>query len=318
LQASKTDAIEWFEYGPEAFNKAATENKPILLAISAVWCHWCHIQDKTTYSDPEVVRLVNRDYVPIRVDNDKRPDVNRRYNLGGWPTTAFLTPDGDIIAGGTYIPPEDMKDALRKVKALYLQGKAKSPSAIPSSEDAEKQLTAEVSQGIIDDVLTSLVMSFDSVYGGFGDNPKFPHTDALELALVQYWYAGDKGLLTMVTKTLDHMARGGMYDHEDGGFFRYSTTRDWSIPHYEKMCKENAKLLGTYLHAYQATGETSTSKWLVKSSGMSTERSPTGNAEDSTEAKTPTKTTTSSRRRRERRPKLRTSIRQSTQTGMGR
>lgn len=254
MQASKTDAIQWFEYGPEAFNKAATENKPILLAISAVWCHWCHVQDKTTYSDPEVVRLVNRDYVPIRVDNDKRPDVNRRYNLGGWPTTAFLTPDGDIIAGGTYIPPEDMKDALRKVKALYLQGKAKSPSTIPSSEDAEKQVTAEISQGIIDDVLTSLVMSFDSVYGGFGDNPKFPQTDALELALTQYWYSRDKGLLTMVTKTLDHMARGGMYDHEDGGFFRYSTTRDWSIPHYEKMCEENAKLLRMYLHAYQATG----------------------------------------------------------------
>lgn len=101
--------IEWLEWGSEAFEKAASEKKPILLAISAVWCHWCHVQDRTTYSDPDVIQLVNRYYVPIRVDNDRRPDVNRRYNMGGWPTTAFLAPQGDIIAGGTYMPPDQMK-----------------------------------------------------------------------------------------------------------------------------------------------------------------------------------------------------------------
>lgn len=257
MQASETSGIQWLDWGPEAFKKAVTENKPILLAISAVWCHWCHVQDKTTYSDPDVVRIVNRDYVPIRVDNDKRPDINRRYNMGGWPTTAFLSPDGDVIAGGTYIPPGEMKDALRRVKALHLQEKAKAPSTTPPSAQPQKPEVASVSQGIIDDVLTSVVMSFDSTYGGFGDGPKFPQTDALELALAQYWYSGDRGLLTIVTKTLDHMAEGGMYDHEDGGFFRYSTTRDWTIPHYEKMCDDNARLLTTYLHAYQVTGRDS-------------------------------------------------------------
>jgi len=257
LQTSETSGIQWLDWGPEAFKKAVTENKPILLAISAVWCHWCHVQDKTTYSDPEVVRIVNREYVPIRVDNDKRPDINRRYNMGGWPTTAFLSPDGDVIAGGTYIPPEEMKDALRKVKALYLQQKGKAPSTAPPSAQPQKPDVAGISQGIIDDVLTSVVMSFDSTYGGFGDGPKFPQIDALELALAQYWYSGDKGLLTIVTKTLDHMAKGGMYDHEDGGFFRYSTTRDWRVPHYEKMCEDNAKLVTTYLHAYQVTGRDS-------------------------------------------------------------
>jgi uncharacterized protein YyaL (SSP411 family) len=257
LQTSETSRIQWLDWGPEAFKKAVTESKPILLAISAVWCHWCHVQDKTTYSDPEVVRIVNREYVPIRVDNDKRPDINRRYNMGGWPTTAFLSPDGEVIAGGTYIPPEEMKDALRKVRSLYLQEKAKAPSTAPLGAEPQRREMAGISQGIVDDVLTSVVMSFDSTYGGFGDGPKFPQTDALELALAQYWYSGDKGLLTIVTKTLDHMAEGGMYDHEDGGFFRYSTNRDWTIPHYEKMCEDNAKLLTIYLHAYQVTGRDS-------------------------------------------------------------
>ncbi len=257
LQASKTDGIQWLDWSPEAFSKAARENKPILLAITAVWCHWCHVQDNTTYSDSEVVRLVNRDYVPIRVDNDKRPDINRRYNMGGWPTTAFLSPEGDVIGGGTYVPPEEMKEALRKVRALYLQSKVKTPSAPPPSDQPWMPETAGISHGITEDALASVVMNFDSKYGGFGDGPKFPQTHALELALAQYWYSGDKGLLTIVTKTLDHMAAGGMRDHEGGGFFRYSTTRDWSIAHYEKMCEDNAKLLTMYLHAYQVTARES-------------------------------------------------------------
>ena len=248
----RVEGIEWLEYGPGAFKRAETENKPILLAISAVWCHWCHVQDRTTYSDPEVIRVVNRDYVPIRVDNDKRPEINRRYNMGGWPTTAFLTPKGDVIAGGTYIPPDQMKAILREVKERHLH--AKLTDTISSIEQVEEQATTEISHEIIDYVLDSVVASFDPVYGGFGDAPKFPHADALELALTQHWYTGDQGLLTIVTKTLDQMAKGNIYDSTGGGFFRYSTTRDWTIPHYEKMCEDNARLLAAYLHAYQATG----------------------------------------------------------------
>jgi len=246
-----TGGIDWLEYGPEAFRKAAAENKPILLAISAVWCHWCHVQDKTTYSDPQIIRIINRDYVPIRVDNDKRPDVNRRYNMGGWPTTAFLTPKGDVIAGGTYIPPDQMKTILREVKERYLRGKF--ADTISAIERTRESSATEISHEIIDHVLDSIVANFDPVHGGFGDAPKFPHADALELALTQHWYTGDKGLLTIVTKTLDHMAKGGIYDNIEGGFFRYSTTRDWTIPHYEKMCEDNARLLAVYVHAYQVT-----------------------------------------------------------------
>ena len=252
--SNKTSEIQWVGWGSDAFKKAAAENKPVLLAISAVWCHWCHVQDKTTYSNPEVVRIINRDYVAVRVDNDKRPDINRRYNMGGWPTTAFLTPNGDIITGGAYIPPEVMKDVLKKVRQQYLQSKDKSASKIASTEQLSVPVTGGLSKGVIDDVLSSVVMSFDPTYGGFGDQPKFPQTEALELALAQYWYGGDRGLLTVVTKTLDQMAAGGIYDREEGGFFRYSTTRDWRIPHYEKMCEDNSKHLTIYLHAYQVTG----------------------------------------------------------------
>lgn len=244
--------IGWLDYGPEAFRKAQTEKKPILLAISAVWCHWCHVQDRTTYSDPEVIRLVNRDYIPIRVDNDKRPEVNRRYNMGGWPTTAFLTPNGEIMIGGTYIPPDQMKTILREVRQSYLSGKF--GDAMRSVEQPREFQITGVSNEIIDHILNSVVSNFDRVYGGFGDAPKFPNVEALELALTQYWYSGDRGLFTIVTKTLDKMASGGIYDSIGGGFFRYSTTRDWTVPHYEKMCEDNAKLLVLYLHAYQATG----------------------------------------------------------------
>jgi hypothetical protein len=199
-----------------------------------------------------VIRLVNRDYIPIRVDNDKRPEINRRYNMGGWPTTAFLTPKGDVMAGGTYIPPDQMKTILREVKERHLRTRYINKTG--SIEQKEELPTTEISDEIIDYVLDSVVASFDPVYGGFGDAPKFPHADALELALGQYWYTGDEGLLTIVGKTLDQMANGNIYDSIGGGFFRYSTTRDWTIPHYEKMCEDNARLLAAYLHAYQATG----------------------------------------------------------------
>jgi uncharacterized protein YyaL (SSP411 family) len=248
---SGTSKVNWLEYGPDAFEKARIENKPVLLAISAVWCHWCHVQDETTYSDPGVIQIINRDYIAIRVDNDRRPDVNRRYNMGGWPTTAFLTATGDIITGGTYIPPDQMKTILQKVKGHYLHNKLTytTRSIGPAAESS----TVDPSNEFIDNVLGSLVANFDPLYGGFGDEPKFPHPDALEFALTQYWHSGEKGLRTIVTKTLDSMASGGIYDSVEGGFFRYSTTRDWKIPHYEKMCEDNARLLSVYLHAYQAT-----------------------------------------------------------------
>src|SRR5512142_1702064 len=120
---NRANEIHWHEWTPDSFEKAKREDRPILLGISAVWCHWCHVMDETTYSDPEVIQLVNERYIPIRVDNDERPDVNRRYNLGGWPTTAFLTPDGELLTGGTYIPPAQMNGYLTQVSDAYTHSK---------------------------------------------------------------------------------------------------------------------------------------------------------------------------------------------------
>ncbi len=209
--------------------------------------------DKTSYSDQAIIDMVNKNFIPIRVDTDKRPDINRRYNMGGWPTTAFLDSNGRIITGGTYIPPQQLREVLRSVLDHYLKNKGRTqsklePIRIPKASD--EPLTDRASK----DIANSIAVNFDIDYGGFGSEPKFPHTDALEYAIHRYRYYGEREMLTVVTRTLEKMARGGMHDHVENGFFRYSTTRDWSIPHFEKMAEDNAKLLVVYLHAFQTTG----------------------------------------------------------------
>jgi uncharacterized protein len=247
--------ILWLEWGQDAFEKARSSGKPILLDITGSWCHWCHVMDETSYSDPVIISTVTKSFIPIRVDTDRRPDVNRRYNLGGWPTTAFLDSDGRIITGGTYIPPQQLREVLRSVLDFYSTNKGKvrsklEPRRLPSPRDES------VSERITRDIATTIAVNFDIDYGGFGFEPKFPHAEALDYALLRYRYHSEKEMLTVATKTLDRMAAGGMYDQVEQGFFRYSTTRDWSIPHFEKMAEDNAKLLTVYLHAFQLTSKT--------------------------------------------------------------
>jgi uncharacterized protein len=247
--------ITWLDWGPDAFDKARSSGKPILLDITGSWCHWCHVMDETSYSDPVIISTIAKSFIPIRVDTDRRPDVNRRYNLGGWPTTAFLDSEGKIITGGTYIPPQQLREVLRSVLDFYSTNKGKvrsrlEPRRLPSPR------AESVSEKITRDIATTIAVNFDIDYGGFGFEPKFPHAEALDFALLRYRYNGEKEMLTVVTKTLDRMATGGMYDQVEQGFFRYSTTRDWSIPHFEKMAEDNAKLLMVYLHAFQLTGRT--------------------------------------------------------------
>jgi uncharacterized protein YyaL (SSP411 family) len=253
--------VSWLAWSEEPFNRAKELDKPILLGISAVWCHWCHVMDQTTYSDSEVARIIEEKFVPVRVDRDQRPDIDKRYNMGGWPSTAFLTPEGEILSGGTYIPPQQMKVLLEQISNFYKKNKNNIKSRIKELEkEVEKPpvkhgLESEVFHSVIDGLTLVIASRFDSLHGGFGNAPKFPHSGALRLALLQHHLHEHKAALNIVKKTLAEMRNGGIYDKEEGGFFRYSTTPDWSIPHYEKMCEDNAKLLVNYLEAYQVTGE---------------------------------------------------------------
>ncbi len=252
-------SIAWSEWGDEAFKKAKEEGKPILLALTAKWCHWCHVMDHTTYSDPAIIGLVNTRYVPIRVDIDRRPDITARYNFGGYPTAAMLTAEGEILAGGTYIPPDEMKRVLNDVYERYKSNRAGIEERIV--EFKEKRPTegvaakAALEESMPLELILALEDNFDSVYGGFGIQPKFPHPGAIELLLLRYRDAGKKEHLAMVAKTLDEMIKGRVWDKVEGGFFRYSVTRDWSVPHFEKMLEGNSGLLRNYLEAYRATSE---------------------------------------------------------------
>jgi len=254
MRQNEHDGIRWLDWTDEAFQRAKSENKPVLLDISAVWCHWCHRLDKDTYSVPDIAEYIESNFIPIRVDTDKRPDINRRYNMGGWPTTAFLTPDGRVIGGGTYLPPDQMRQTLRDIRSFWekSQGKATPEIDLPHPESIPIGI---LSPSIIDEVLGEIANNFDPIYGGFGSQPKFPNTDAHELALLKYNYSGNREFLKIATTTLSTVAKSHLHDHEMGGFFRYSTTRDWSIPHFEKMLEDNAKWLQLFLHAHQVTAD---------------------------------------------------------------
>lgn len=261
---NRAHEIAWNAWGEAAFERARREDKPLLLGISAVWCHWCHVMDETSYSDQQVIDLINDRFVAVRVDNDQRPDINARYNMGGWPTTAFLTPAGEVLAGMTYVPPDQMRDVLQQVSTYYRDNKesieAKIAEILAGRERALADARADTSEQeltgqILRDALDSIIDAYDPVYGGFGSEPKFPHADAIELLLHAYLRNGDRDSLHMARKTLDYMTRGGTYDQEWGGFYRYSTKRDWSVPHYEKMLEDNALLLRNLCKLYRITGD---------------------------------------------------------------
>jgi uncharacterized protein YyaL (SSP411 family) len=251
--------VPWLPWSKKSFEKAKELDKPVLLGISAVWCHWCHVMDQTTYSDSEVAKLIKEKFVPIRVNRDQRPDIDKRYNMGGWPSTAFLTPDGEVLTGSTYIHPQQMKTLLNRVSRLYKENKDNLKSSMRALErktpPREHDLDRGAFQSIVDGLTLEIASHFDPQHGGFGSAPKFPHSMAIRLALLEHQIQGHKAALNIVKKTLMEMRASGIYDQKEGGFFRYSTTRDWSIPHYEKMCEDNANLLINYLEAYQVTGE---------------------------------------------------------------
>jgi uncharacterized protein len=274
LRSAMHQPIQWHEWGEEAFAAARRENKPILLDIGAVWCHWCHVMDRESYEDPEIAQIVNERFVAIKVDRDERPDIDSRYQIavssisgqGGWPLTAFLTPDGKPFYGGTYFPPNDhygrpsfrrvlssISDAFREKQGEVLEQSKLVEGALAHAESHPAR-SGQVSQNVIDEIVEAALKMFDSRNGGFGSAPKFPHPAMLDLLIDQYAHRHDARLREAFVTTLERMARGGVYDQLAGGFHRYSVDERWIVPHFEKMCYDNSELLKAYVHGYQATG----------------------------------------------------------------
>ena len=274
LRSAMHQPIQWNEWGEQAFATAQRENKPILLDIGAVWCHWCHVMDRESYEDPEVARIVNELFVAVKVDRDERPDIDSRYQVavsaisgqGGWPLTAFLTPDGKPFYGGTYFPPSEsygrpsFKRVLQSIAEAYHQ---KNTEVVDQAQMVETTMSraesfaggsGEFSSKVVDAIVDSALKMCDPQNGGFGSAPKFPHPAVLDLLMDQYARSGDEKLREVFVPTLEKMARGGVYDQLAGGFHRYSVDEHWIVPHFEKMCYDNSELLKNYVHAYQVTG----------------------------------------------------------------
>ncbi|HEY6466675.1 MAG TPA: thioredoxin domain-containing protein [Candidatus Acidoferrales bacterium] len=276
LRSAAHQPIDWHEWGEEAFEKARTEQKPVLLDIGAVWCHWCHVIDRESYENPEIAALINELYIAVKVDRDERPDVDSRYQSavsaisgqGGWPLTAFLTPEGKPFFGGTYFPPDDtmgrpgFKRVLLAIADAFEKRRADVDKSARSLEEAVAR--AEVFQGargefdasVIESIVESAVRLFDQTHGGFGNAPKFPHSAILDLLLERLIWPDGTPLKDVLDRSLNGMAEGGFHDQIGGGFHRYSVDERWCVPHFEKMSYDNSELLKNYLHAYQATGNT--------------------------------------------------------------
>src|SRR5438477_3472137 len=273
LRSAMHQPIRWHEWGDDAFEEAKRENKPILLDIGAVWCHWCHVMDRESYEDAEVAQIVNENFVAVKVDRDERPDIDSRYQAavqaisgqGGWPLTAFLTPDGKPFYGGTYFPPVENwgRPSFKRVLLSIAQAYREQHAQVAESADAVMNAisqsesfagrSGEISPRIADNIINSAVQMFDAQNGGFGSAPKFPHPGVLDLLADHYARSGEERVRNVIVTTLTKMAKGGVYDQLAGGFHRYSVDERWVVPHFEKMSYDNSELLKNYVHAWQLT-----------------------------------------------------------------
>ena len=266
--------VDWYPWSEEAMDKARAEGKPILLSIGYSACHWCHVMAHECFENAGIARLMNENFVNVKVDREERPDLDAVYTeavqsitgQGGWPLTVFLTPDGKPFFGGTYFPPEDrhgvpgfprvllaVADAHRNRRKEVEQATGQILAAL-TSRPAAGSGAALLSADVLGQAYAALTLRFDREHGGFGTAPKFPQPMALELLLRYHRRTRDPDALKMVTLTLEKMAAGGIYDHLGGGFHRYATDRIWLVPHFEKMLCDNAQLSHLYLQAYAATG----------------------------------------------------------------
>ena len=276
LRSAMHQPVDWMEWGEAAFEKAVSEDKAILLDIGAVWCHWCHVMDRESYEDAETAALINDLFVAVKVDRDERPDVDTRYQAavaaisgqGGWPLTAFLTPEGKPFFGGTYFPPQDrhgrpsfrrvlltMAEAFQTRRSEVEESAGSAMEAIEQNEAFSGRAT-DPGPELVEKLVVSALEQFDGKNGGFGAQPKFPHSGAIDLLIdcasrAHSVEGMDDKARTAALVTLDKMSKGGIYDHLAGGFHRYSVDERWVVPHFEKMAYDNSELLKNYVHAFQ-------------------------------------------------------------------
>ncbi|MDE1155166.1 MAG: thioredoxin domain-containing protein [Acidobacteriaceae bacterium] len=281
LRSARHQPVEWMEWGEEAFARAQAEDKPVLLDIGAVWCHWCHVMDRESYEDPNTAAFINENFVAVKVDRDERPDVDARYQAavsaisgqGGWPLTAILTPDGRPYFGGTYFPPEDrygrpslrrmldmMVDAYEVRREEVLETAGSVIAALEHNESFSGRasgLEGALGKEVLDKLIMAPLRQFDARNGGFGSQPKFPHSGAIDLLIDVASRGGEQAehAAQVAQTTLRKMASGGIHDHLAGGFHRYSVDERWIVPHFEKMAYDNSELLKNYAHAFATFAE---------------------------------------------------------------
>jgi uncharacterized protein YyaL (SSP411 family) len=275
LKQHAHNPVDWYAWGPEALQRAQQLDRPIFLSIGYAACHWCHVMEHESFENSEIAKILNEHFVSIKVDREERPDLDQIYmefvqlstGHGGWPMSVFLTPDGKPFFGGTYFPPDERYHGRppsfkRLLLALVDAWQNRRKELLESADEVTRQLQevrrvepgdGDLGPELLQSAAHLLSRAFDAHHGGFGSAPKFPHPMELRLLLRVWKRFGDEHALHMARVTLDHMARGGMYDHLGGGFHRYSTDARWLVPHFEKMLYDIALLSVSYLEAFLAT-----------------------------------------------------------------
>src|SRR5258708_33224839 len=262
--------VDWYPWRDDAFDKAQKENKPIFLSIGYSACHWCHVMERESFENEEIAKLLNKDFVSIKVDREERPDVDDVYmtavqminRSGGWPMSVWLTPDGKPFYGATYFPPDRFKQVLGAISEAW---KNKRPEIYKSADSianavAQQLRAASASaalpgKNVVSQAFAELTSEYDSKNGGFGSAPKFPPHNTFPLLFYLAEHAGNKDALAPALGTLDAMALGGIRDHLGGGFHRYSTDAVWLVPHFENKLYDNALLAPAYTEAFPAIGK---------------------------------------------------------------
>ena len=258
--------MQWNEWSDATFAAARQRGLPLLLFLKASWCRWCRELEREVLCDPRVERLVSEHFVAIRVDKDRRPDIDARYSKGGWPTLAWLDDSGELIASDAYLEADELCERLRLIAGYWAENRdairrrlaeaaerAERTEPVAAPAAARRDSEAE----IVEWVARTLLTSSDPHWGGWGRDHKFPHPEAIDFALIRWCQTGDEAMRRLVLRTLRHMQQGEIHDRVEGGFYRYATSPDWSAPHYEKVLDSNAQRLYAYLEAFQAMGEES-------------------------------------------------------------